>query len=179
MNIPGYDTKTDFAKRWGLDVSHVCKQMRQGYCAWPRRQKTGKTSHPLYSTWEGMKARCLNKNSKDYPRYGGRGIKICSAWVHDFDQFLRDMGEKPNPKYTLERVNNDEGYNKSNCVWASIESQNSNKKSRPNKYGYPGINKTKYGNWQVRISKNNQIIYNKTFKDKQEAINAYKINKGD
>lgn len=79
--------------------------------------QSGKTSE--YAIWQGVKARCLNPNSKAYKRYGGRGIMIDPNWLgeHGFENFFADMGERPSLEYSIERINNDEGYNKKNCTW--------------------------------------------------------------
>lgn len=77
-----------------------------------------------YSAWKDMRQRCGNKNSKDYAGYGGRGITICSDWS-DFLAFLRDMGPKP-PGLTLDRIDNNKGYCKDNCRWATPAEQRRN-----------------------------------------------------
>ncbi len=66
-------------------------------------------SRLTYSSWMNMRTRCLNPNCKCYPEYGGRGITIDPSW-NSFEQFLRDMGERPSLKYSIERINNDLGY---------------------------------------------------------------------
>lgn len=100
----------------------------QGYCPWPRRMITGKSSHYLYKTWEMMKIRCSNPKAKGYQNYGGRGIKVCPEWYNSFDKFLEDMGDKTDPTFTLDRIDPDGNYEKSNCRWVSIQQQNSNKR---------------------------------------------------
>jgi hypothetical protein len=82
---------------------------------------------PLYWTWAGMKARCENPNHKAYLNYGGRGITVCKRW-QTFENFAKDMGPKPTPEHTLERINNDRGYSPANCKWATIEEQVANKR---------------------------------------------------
>lgn len=78
-----------------------------------------------YKTWEGMKSRCNNPLHPRYADYGGRGITVCKLWERDFNAFLADMGERPAGK-TLDREDNDKGYNKENCHWASAEEQQRN-----------------------------------------------------
>lgn len=79
----------------------------------------------LYRIWANMKARCLRPNNKDYPHYGGRGIRICKRWLK-FENFLADMGEPPTEKHSLDRINNDGNYTKKNCRWATMKEQRQN-----------------------------------------------------
>lgn len=74
--------------------------------------------------WAGMKNRCDNPNNSRYADYGGRGISYCDDWRY-FKNFLRDMGEAPEG-LSLDRIDNDKGYNKQNCRWATREEQQRN-----------------------------------------------------
>jgi hypothetical protein len=80
---------------------------------------------PTYQTWESMNQRCNNPNHKKYKWYGGRGITIDPSWK-SFKQFLADMGPRP-PGKTLDRIDNDLGYSKGNCRWATSQEQITNR----------------------------------------------------
>lgn len=86
---------------------------------------------PIYRTWVRMKQRCQNPNSKFYKWYGSRGITVSKDW-QKFENFYRDMGDKPTPKHSLDRINNDKGYSKENCRWATMAEQGSNRRDNVN-----------------------------------------------
>lgn len=106
----------------------MCEQKSRKHGASGQR-KNGKRSKPWpeYSVWLMMKNRCLNKKSKDYSYYGGRGISISKSWVNDFSQFIKDMGRCPRG-LTLERVNNNGNYEPENCCWVSRKAQSQNRR---------------------------------------------------
>lgn len=90
-----------------------------------RARTHGWSRSPTYNIWRTMLARCENPKSKDYFRYGGRGIVVCERW-HTFANFLADMGERPE-RLTLERRDNDGPYHPENCEWADWKTQSKNK----------------------------------------------------
>jgi hypothetical protein len=78
-----------------------------------------------YITWNNMLQRCTNPKKDSYLRYGGRGIKVCKRWLK-FKNFVADMGIKPSPAHSIERINNSKGYCPSNCRWATRYEQRRN-----------------------------------------------------
>lgn len=81
-----------------------------------------------YRVWADMLNRCNNPSLPNYKNYGGRGITICDSWRESFEAFYADMGDRP-LGLTLERENNELGYCKENCVWATTKTQHSNKRT--------------------------------------------------
>lgn len=83
---------------------------------------------PKYRSWRGAMGRCHNPRDIQFIDYGGRGIKVCERWQNSFQDFLADMGKKPNSELSLDRINNDGNYEPLNCRWATKSEQVKNKR---------------------------------------------------
>lgn len=89
--------------------------------------QNGKRS-PEYFSWQGMHARCKNPKHQNYERYKQLGVTVCEEW-DSFDKFLEDMGLKPSPEHTIDRIENTKGYYKDNCKWSTRKEQQRNKRN--------------------------------------------------
>jgi len=107
--------------RWHKTKSCGCLRNRIG-------QTHGMHKSAEYRSWDGMKRRCYNKNSKDYKYYGPRGIIVCDRWINNFEAFFEDMGLKPSAKHSIDRINNDGNYEPGNCRWATAQQQSINRR---------------------------------------------------
>lgn len=84
-----------------------------------------------YQTWAHIKQRCTNPKNKSYKHYGGRGISICDKWLNSFEAFLADVGKAPDrsPDISIDRIDNERGYEPGNVRWATRSMQNKNRRS--------------------------------------------------
>jgi hypothetical protein len=89
--------------------------------------KHGKV-HPLYRAWSDLNSRCSNPNHQSWEYYGGRGITVCQRWRDSFEAFASDMGARPTPRHSIDRIDNDRGYEPGNCRWATASEQMRNRR---------------------------------------------------
>lgn len=115
---------------------HYRKKLRHGkldgvpYKRRPNGKNTRKGNATEYDAWRNMINRCTKTNSPNYKYYGARGISVCDAWLNSFDAFLESVGKKPEPHLSLERINNDLGYQVGNVKWATPTEQANNRRKR-------------------------------------------------
>jgi hypothetical protein len=100
-------------------------------CNWaevhPEKFKHGRAETKEWHAWSHLRQRCDNPNLRNYSEYGGRGITYDPAWV-DFANFFADMGEAPSPEHSIDRIDNDGNYCKSNCKWSTASEQALNRR---------------------------------------------------
>jgi hypothetical protein len=135
----------------------------------------GLADNRIYNVYIGMKARCYNKNSGSYPNYGGRGITVCPYWLESFENFYNDIGVDYEEGLQLDRIDNDLGYSKENCRWATPQQNQMNKGYNINASSkYKGVSWNKRSTkWLAKIKKNGKVHYIGTFTLETEAALAY------
>jgi len=146
------------------------------------RIRHGGTHTPEYTTWQNMRARCSKPNARRWARYGARGIKVCERWQNSFPNFLADMGKKPGPNYSIDRIDNDGNYEPSNCRWATNSEQVKNATHPIPKSGYRGIYITAQGHFKATISVDCKPVrlgtyptVEKALEVQQKALSKFKV----
>lgn len=89
--------------------------------------------------WHNMKSRCYDSKNRDYHNYGGRGIILCEEWKNYYAAFLNDMGRAPSPSFSIDRINTNGNYEKSNCKWSTALEQANNKRNNKKNTQYVNL----------------------------------------
>jgi hypothetical protein len=101
----------------------------------------GLSATPEYNVWAAMCRRCTDPGCSSYKNYGGRGIGVFEGWRQSFETFLAHIGNRPKPELTLERVDNNRGYEPGNVIWATRHAQRRNQRSRVHLVTIDGVTK--------------------------------------
>jgi hypothetical protein len=136
---------------------------------WAR--KWGEFPRIEYMAWYNLIRRCCDPHHPDFARYGGRGIRVCERWRHDFMAFLADMGPRPSLGHSIDRRDNDGGYEPANCRWATRSEQRRN--VRPVHHAV-GVSCRRPDRWQARIDLNGRNISLGRFTTQAAATIAYR-----
>lgn len=133
--------------------------------------KHGKRYFPEYKAWLHIKDRTSpnNKNIKNIKNYIDRGIGVCDEWKNSFESFYKDMGNRPSEKHSIDRIDNDKGYFKENCRWATKSEQNSNQRVRSTSRTGVKYVSIEYGLYKARPILNGKRITLGRFKTINEA----------
>lgn len=123
-----------------------------------RRVSTHRRTNTFeYHVWVGIKQRCLNPAHARYKRYGGRGITVCSRWADSFEAFFSDMGAAPSHSHSIDRIDNDSGYEPINCRWSTPAEQARNQSS--NRMLTYRCETLCVADWSTRLGIGRQTIY--------------------
>lgn len=151
-----------------------------------KRYKHGLSKHPLYALWGNIKQRCENPRAIDFDDYGGRGLQLHKEWSEDATTFIEDViqeiGEKPGKEYSLDRIDNEVGYEPGNIRWATPKEQANNRRL-PKRKIHPelpkGVHKMK-DKFQAQVYENRKTISLGTFETPEEAaekVQVYETNR--
>lgn len=152
VTVTGGNLQSGFTQSCGCFQLECVKTIAEKY------NVTHGLSHtPEYETYKCMLKRCCDEKNRNYADYGGRGITVCDEWKNSFEAFYRDMGPRPSPEHSIDRRDNNKGYSKDNCRWATKEEQANNKRNNLF-YEYKGEIKP-LGTWCRELGLNRKLVY--------------------
>jgi len=123
-----------------------------------------------YRLWAKIKQRCFTKSHHAYARYGAKGITMCERWRYSYLNFAEDMGPRPSPKHSVDRIDNNGIYEPSNCRWATVHQQAIN---RSDNVKNPGVNWDNTKNtWKAMLTIDRIVVLNKRFRNYDDAVKA-------
>lgn len=136
-----------------------------------RSKKHGMRGTPEYFAWSAMIRRCHSPGAAAFKNYGGRGIFVCTEWRNSFSQFYSDVGPRPSPEHSLDRINVNKGYYPANCRWTTPNVQARNVRPR-NKTGVSGLMLMPSGSYRSSITFDGKTKHLGTFDNLFDAVAA-------
>tara|TARA_R100000951_G_scaffold49479_2_gene41801 strand:+ start:103 stop:555 length:453 start_codon:yes stop_codon:yes gene_type:complete len=140
-----------------------------------KKEFHGMVGTSVYQCWASMRMRCLNNKNPRFKNYGGRGITVCDEWKNSFVSFYNDMGDM-GAGMSLDRIDNNKGYYKGNCRWATKSEQQRNiNTQKNNKVGFKGVYFCNtYNKYVSKLYCNGKTYHLGYFDDLNSAIKARK-----
>lgn len=176
----GGETSTSSTKlRKGYSKSCGCARVLAGKLKRTHGATAGGKPLPEYGIWVSMRQRCKNPNNRAYAEYGGRGICVFEGWDRSFEAFYRYIGPRPSASHSLDRIDNDRGYEPGNVRWAGKSQQASNRRSArigvrsDSKSGIKGVFRVSASTWGARIKVNGKFKHLGCFSSPDAASAAF------
>ena len=136
-----------------------------------RRKRHPMFGTPEYRAWLNMRSRCYTPSSSRYYCYGARGITVCDSWRGSFDQFYADMGPKPGPGYSIDRIDVNGSYSAQNCRWTTTKEQSRNR-TNTLRVTYCGV-ELALVEWSERIGISLNVLSRRVFGMKWDVGKAF------